>query len=43
MGVILGLSHWGGGHILMVFENRVLRRILGHKEGGSARKLEKTA
>jgi hypothetical protein len=30
-------------HRLMVFENRVLRRIFGLKKGGSGRRLEKTA
>jgi hypothetical protein len=30
-------------HRLRVFENRVLGRIFGPKEGGSGRRLEKTA
>jgi hypothetical protein len=30
-------------HRLRVFENRALRRIFGPKEGGSDRRLEKTA
>jgi hypothetical protein len=29
-------------HALKVFENRVLKRILGPTEGGSGRRLEKT-
>jgi hypothetical protein len=42
MGVELGLLTLGEEHILRVFENRVLRRILGPKgdEGtGSGRKI----
>jgi hypothetical protein len=41
MGVKLGLSLYGEEHGLRIFENRVLRRISGHKrdEAGSWRRL----
>jgi hypothetical protein len=42
MCVKLGSLTLREGHRLRVFENRVLRRIYVHKEGGSGKRLEKT-